>query len=63
MNQHTKFRKNNKFFNGLEEIREYFRGHHGQIPEELNLFWDTIFPRPEMNDNALSKRVTKEEKE
>lgn len=63
MNQHTRLRKNNRYYNSMEVIREYFRGHHQQVPEELNFFWNTIFPRPEMNDNALSKRVTREEKE
>lgn len=63
MNQHTHLRKNNRFNDNLEQIREYFRGHHGQIPEELTFFWHTIFPRPEMNEYALSLRVTKEEKE
>lgn len=62
MNQHTCLRKNNRYHDSYEQIREYFRGHHGQIPEELDLFWNTIFPRPEMNDYAFSLRVTQEER-
>jgi hypothetical protein len=60
MNQYTHLRKNNRFHDGLKQIREYFSGHHDQVPQELNLFWDTIFPRPEMNAYALSKKVERE---
>lgn len=63
MNKHTCLRKNNRYHDSYEQIREYFRGHHEQIPEELDLFFKTIFPRPEMNDHALSLRVTQEERE
>lgn len=60
MNQYTFLRKNNRFHDGLKQIREYFSGHHDQVPQELTLFWNTIFPRPEMNDYALSKKVEKQ---
>jgi len=48
-------RRNRVFRKSLKEICEYLYNEQGQPKDHLLYF--TIFPRPEMNDYALSCRV------
>jgi hypothetical protein len=55
----THARKNSRFKASLDMIYDYIYDHHEQ-PKDME-FYRTIFPLPEMNDYALSKRVEKNE--
>ena len=59
--QSTYARKNSRFKASLDIIRDYIFDDHGNSKDKD--FWFTIFPRPEHNDYALAKVVTREEKE
>lgn len=53
----THVRKNSHFRESLDAIREYLFDERGQFKDYE--FYRTIFPLPEINDYALSKKVEK----
>jgi len=53
----THVRKNNRFRESLDSIREYLFDERGQTKDTE--FYFTIFPRPEINDYALSRIIEK----
>lgn len=55
--RYCKPRKNNRFKESLEMIRNYIFDDHGNVKDTE--FYFTIFPRPDINDYALSRIVEK----
>jgi len=58
MMNNTYVRKNSRFRESLDAIREYMFDDRGNVRDKD--FWFTIFPLPEINDHALTKKVEKQ---